>query len=1063
MPPTNEELEEQLETTSQQQKILERNYKYHEEILEAVQKQTKEHKNAFEILGNTLDVLKKTKDVAATALKSTNDFVTNLYGLKISPLSILDPRGWDKIAAELKDTNSELFKLGVRAGKGAEEGKKLSATYVHLEADLGETAERARNIVATLSETNYIGNINEAAETISLFSRATGVASENVSDMMDTYKKVAGIGEKDTTHILANITKIQQSNGITKKGMDALVASTKTIVTNMRTFGRSDQQIKQMTISTAKLVSELEKVGVAAQDSTKFIEDLLDPEKIEDNIKRYAALGISISDALSGDISADQVGAGLKEFGQKLEEMGPIAGAAYAKAFGISYKDAIKASKMEEATVDEIPVDESVKAMQDMKQATLDATAQIRESMNKMEGQLKKIGDGLLAGVSFITKAIVGAMGLVIIPLGHKIFGAISSKIKKTKEEAENGIMDISKFGKKGTEEFAKNAKVALNGINVELNDLETKKKLKLITDKEYNSTLTKLNKVKENLLGTIKESEKERYIKFKVDVDNGNAKKRLEGIKKDIAVLQKENSNILEAARADLELAETEDSKVSCTEKNELRKTIAEAEKKAIELQKKANSIDSQLKEVEDLKSGARNDFEEVFQHAGEAGDSLNGAAGSLSNAGEDIANGGREAGRALDGAGSDIANGGNSAAESIAAAGSAAARPITSAATTMSNAATDFEAASRQAVREVEIASENASKTFANRVGESAKNVFGPVIGGFKTTFKTAGKALTTAKNGLGTAATKMKGVATNIATGFSNGAAKIRNAFKGGFGNGVGYLKASLVSGIKGFGGAASRAVRGVAGAIKKIPSLFGKGWRGAKGAAGSLFKAIVNGGKSAASRIGAAMRSGMNGLGGMLQSFGGKVGSFLGKAGGIVAAVGAAAGVLKTGIGFFGNMESLKNTPIGWLAKKFGLAEDSSEDETNALNENTEAINDNTEASEDDGEEHIKMSASGQVVTTGSLAMKTQQSEQAASAQSTQQTASAQQEKQQVTVQNDPKVASNTSVMVDSLDKILTEMKNLAKAIGGSTVNSFGAFQQAAPVNTSGSLTQGAQSN
>ena len=57
-----------------------------------------------------------------------------------------------------------------------------------------------------------------------------------------------------------------------------------------------------------KLVSSLEKVGISAQQATQWIERLTDPDNIEKNIGLYAQLGISISDALSGNIDGDTIG-----------------------------------------------------------------------------------------------------------------------------------------------------------------------------------------------------------------------------------------------------------------------------------------------------------------------------------------------------------------------------------------------------------------------------------------------------------------------------------------------------------------------------------------------------------------------------------------------------------------------------------------------------------------------------------------------------------------------------------------------------------------------------------
>ena len=109
-----------------------------------------------------------------------------------------------------------------------------------------------------------------------------------------------------------------------------------------------DKEIKDMTKSTAKLVSSFEKVGVSARTSLGWVEKLTNPDNVTENIGLYSQLGISMSEALSGGDITGQLQTGMKEFGQKLKGMGVVAGSAYAKAFGISYSDAIKAADAEE-------------------------------------------------------------------------------------------------------------------------------------------------------------------------------------------------------------------------------------------------------------------------------------------------------------------------------------------------------------------------------------------------------------------------------------------------------------------------------------------------------------------------------------------------------------------------------------------------------------------------------------------------------------------------------------------------------------------------------------------
>ena len=307
------------------------------------------------------------------------------------------------------------YRMSQRAGKGPEGIKELKNTYIDIQAKLKDSAENAREITKTLSETGYVKNLGEAAEYISLFSRTTGTSIGQTTEVMNGLTKIGKFSSKEAGTIIANVARIQKLNGITVEGMNAWASSVKSVTNNMKAFGQSDESIKKMVVSTAKLVSSLEKVGISAQQATQLIERLTDPDNIEKNIGLYAQLGISISDALSGNIDGDTIGAGLKDFGQKIKEMGPIAGKAYADAFGISYKEAIKAADMETAIdTGEITEQDSKSELEKMKEETLSFNQKQKENINQMIGETQKLMGNLAQkhlmlisiGVSYVMSSI---------------------------------------------------------------------------------------------------------------------------------------------------------------------------------------------------------------------------------------------------------------------------------------------------------------------------------------------------------------------------------------------------------------------------------------------------------------------------------------------------------------------------------------------------------------------------------------------------------------------------------------------------------------------------------
>ena len=312
------------------------------------------------------------------------------------------------MAKNLIRSNSELYRLGINSGKGAEEGKKLQKTVIGLETHFGATREAAEGIVKTLSEGNFAGNMEKAAAASYQFARATGSGEIEIANLTLELSKSVGMSEEAIASSYASILKVQQNYGITKKGITELNNSIAKSAYNMKAFGKSSEAIKSMIGNTAKLVSSMEKVGISASTALGYIERLTDPERIEENLGLYSQLGVSMEDALIGGNISGQVENGLKEFGEKVKAMGPIAGAQYAKSFGMTYKDAVKAAGLEKITEDvTTPEEQSLEAMNKLADATKDIGEKIKDIGNKTKGFFEKMGPALLSALSIISPTLM--------------------------------------------------------------------------------------------------------------------------------------------------------------------------------------------------------------------------------------------------------------------------------------------------------------------------------------------------------------------------------------------------------------------------------------------------------------------------------------------------------------------------------------------------------------------------------------------------------------------------------------------------------------------------------
>ena len=452
-------------------------------------------------------------------------------------------------AVKILTFNSELHRTVINAGKGAAGVEAYSKTVVNLGKSMGATQEDAQKVVKTLAELQYLGSAKEiesAAEASYGLARAFGISHEEVTQNTVELQKWGQVSAKTTTAMYADLMKVAQANGLTKNGVNAIMKTTTEWSGMLKAFGKTaPMDVQRYNMSLAKTVSALEKVGISAQTSTKLLEDLTDPTQIEANIPAYAALGISITDAISGNIDPEKMGTGLKEFGEKLKQMGPIAGAQYAKAMGVSYKDAIKAASadMAEASqVDMTPEEKSAEAMKQLTEATKSTTEKIQDIFTKIGAKLRSFGPlVMIVGgtlINFLMKRINKAQEEALKNTEENV-----KKQKKTKLEA---IQEEIKFlNEKQKEGYNENRR--LTALIAQKDALEKNKKFKdeltlnrqIFEELATNSKRTEeeikgyiTNRISEQVLSEIKAQEE--IKNYKIEEQN-KATQKIEELKKEL------------------------------------------------------------------------------------------------------------------------------------------------------------------------------------------------------------------------------------------------------------------------------------------------------------------------------------------------------------------------------------------------------------------------------------------------------------------------------------------------------------------------------------------------
>ena len=362
-------------------------------------------------------------DVTTNKTNALGNAFTNTFGkpLEVGIQSNLDVTMEKTKAFEnaIKKTEGSAASLQTEIGVSTEKSeelanslknnvKRIEDNMISLQTEIGVSTEKAKELTNAFLTKRITENIEQSTKAVAMFQRATNASTDSIMSMYNEMYHGASVSIKNIDNILANMSKVQHTIGLSEEGMNAAIQSAGKLTTQLRGFGATDEQIKSSTVSLTKFVSSMEKVGVSAQVATDFVEKLMDPERIEENIGLYSQLGITMEDALSGNaLDGDTLQEGLKEFSQRIVDMGPIAGSAYAKSFGYSYNQAMKTVKLDGAeAVEEVSQEDTMKSLKTMSEEVLGTTGKINKAFNQFKGMILGFGPAALAAAAIILAAL---------------------------------------------------------------------------------------------------------------------------------------------------------------------------------------------------------------------------------------------------------------------------------------------------------------------------------------------------------------------------------------------------------------------------------------------------------------------------------------------------------------------------------------------------------------------------------------------------------------------------------------------------------------------------------
>ena len=530
-----------------------------------------------------------------------------------------------QIAKNSWTLNNNMTALAVQMGKGREHAKVLEGSVSGMMKDIGSNYQDALHLVTTLSEAKYSDNIKEAAEGIDLFARATGVSNTAVAQLSISLNKQGDLSTKASNAILAGMVKVQQKVGISKAGMEALTQQISDMTYNMAAFGKSSEEISRAAVKTTALVGAMEKVGISAQRSVELINQLTDPDRIEDNILLYSQLGLSLEDALNGGAEEALNNGAFKEMADKIMNMGPIAGSQFAKSMGLSYKEVSRMAKMETGDMEELidesvtPEEKSLQALEELTENTEALGKKIEKFFNKIQGWLLGLGPIILTALTVVAPKILALFKNLIGRITGKEEGGLQASVETSLENVAKKSI-VSKFfdsayafntsGKENLKgrtqqrlanvrEAQTNNQRSLDQANSRLAQLDrfSGKRELTISEKAEQKALTryvqKLNERNQDLEHLSKTYEGQLKLSAKEQIAQKNVTKAQEIL----ADHQKKSTEIQKRIDALKEKAQGAVGK----ELGEYEKAIAEAEKKQEDLTGEVARAQSELKKASD------------------------------------------------------------------------------------------------------------------------------------------------------------------------------------------------------------------------------------------------------------------------------------------------------------------------------------------------------------------------------------------------------------------------------------------------------------------------------
>ena len=343
----------------------------------------------------------------------------------------------------LSDQAGEIRKLNRELGNGSNFAADFRKEIDKVSANIGISSRKTLDLVNATKE--YHQGITASTESTLKFQKASGVSIDIIGKMTAKINVLGNVSSKTYDAMYENILAVRDAYGLTSSQMDDVIGLLSDYAVVMQA---SDSQMERATTVMSKFTSALTSVGIASERVKEILNNMVDPDRLNDNLVLMNKMGITVNDMISGDPMTKLEGSidNLKQLGQEISEIAKsnrLQANEMAKVYGLTLQEAIMLSELdtsEKALNTQKKLDEyrnematMVESLNSFKQAVIGNIAgiinPIMKGFESLEGKLGLFSKGLVTiGTMLVGKFILGKLKDGIM----SIFGQAAKKFGET-------------------------------------------------------------------------------------------------------------------------------------------------------------------------------------------------------------------------------------------------------------------------------------------------------------------------------------------------------------------------------------------------------------------------------------------------------------------------------------------------------------------------------------------------------------------------------------------------------------------------------------------------------